>query len=416
MVVDLEGPLPRRLRLVHGLIRLVQQVLRRRVLAGRKRDPDAAADADLPFAEPEGPPQLVDDPVGDEGGVLERLDLAQEHHELVAAHASHRVRLPDRVPEALPDPAEELVAHQVAEAVVHRLELIQVHEEDGEDGVLVAPAPGPGLLEPIHEDRAGGQARERVVEHLRRHPSLRRRRLVGRLDAAEEAQERLQRVPPRHGLDGDQDRATVAPAGGGVEALRGPLLPDRHRDPLPVRVPDQELLEVHPDEPVEGTHEEDGGRVVRLHHDAVGVDEADGVPGEVEEGAAPLLELQERGLGQVQLHAGVNLGGRVGQGAVEELRLELTLQQIAVGPGARGFHCQCPLLLTRQDEDGNRGIGRTELGHPFDGRDVGDVQVEDRGLDGLARVQHLPGLGDRRRPRHGRSVPAQGALDLPAAR
>ena len=61
---------------------------------------------------------------------------------------------------------EELVAREVAEAVVDELEAVEVEEEDGEVVVVVAATPGHGLPQPVEEEGAVGQPGEGIVERV----------------------------------------------------------------------------------------------------------------------------------------------------------------------------------------------------------------------------------------------------------
>ena len=70
---------------------------------------------------------------------------------------------PERAAQPLGDGDEQLVAGGVAGAVVDGLEVVEVHEEDG-DRAAAAVGAGQRVVEPVGEQRAVGQAGERVVE------------------------------------------------------------------------------------------------------------------------------------------------------------------------------------------------------------------------------------------------------------
>ena len=72
-------------------------------------------------------------------------------------------RGPEAVGEPLGHAPEELVARGVAEGVVHRLEVVEVDEGDGDAGA-VATVATMGDGHPVLEQGAVGQARERVVQ------------------------------------------------------------------------------------------------------------------------------------------------------------------------------------------------------------------------------------------------------------
>ena len=60
-------------------------------------------------------------------------------------------------------PTQELVAGHVAEAVVDDLEAVEVEEEDGEVIVRAPLGARDGLVEPVGEQGAVGQAGQGVV-------------------------------------------------------------------------------------------------------------------------------------------------------------------------------------------------------------------------------------------------------------
>ena len=102
-------------------------------------------------------------PVGDLDGVLRTGRVLQQDDELVPADPG------DQVPELADDPGQpvrrgeqELVAHPVAQAVVDRLERVEIEEADREPG-----AGGRGreeVGEPLREQRPVRQVGQRVVQ------------------------------------------------------------------------------------------------------------------------------------------------------------------------------------------------------------------------------------------------------------
>ena len=89
--------------------------------------------------------------------------LAVEHdHEFVAAPAGQQVRGPDGGQDALRNGAQDVVALDVAVAVVDFLEGVQVDEDDRERrAVAVGLVRGDG--EPVFEGAPVGRAGERVA-------------------------------------------------------------------------------------------------------------------------------------------------------------------------------------------------------------------------------------------------------------
>ena len=105
------------------------------------------------------------DSFGDRDRVAHVGDVLQQHGELVAAEARDRVLGPHARLHALSDGDQQPVAGVVTEAVVDRLELVQVEEQDGDRGPA-AVGPLECVVEAVREQRAVGKLGERVVEGL----------------------------------------------------------------------------------------------------------------------------------------------------------------------------------------------------------------------------------------------------------
>src|SRR6185369_17955619 len=118
---------------VHSGVRVLQKRLRVRSVVGEEADADRGADEDLYAGDDEGSAERAADfPRDDRCGlagvlgvviVLVRLDVGEEHEELVASLASDNVGGARRVLQASRDRAEELVAGCVTTAVVDELEV-----------------------------------------------------------------------------------------------------------------------------------------------------------------------------------------------------------------------------------------------------------------------------------------------------
>ena len=99
------------------------------------------------------------------GGLVGRGDALEEDHELVATEARERVARPHGAAQAVPDDAQQLVAHLVAQVVVDHLEAVDVAEEHRD------LAAGPVRLEQrvvemVEEEPAVGQTGQRVLERV----------------------------------------------------------------------------------------------------------------------------------------------------------------------------------------------------------------------------------------------------------
>ena len=83
-------------------------------------------------------------------------NVLEQDPELVAAEAGHGVAGADGLRSAGRAAASSSSPTVVAEAVVDELEVVEVEEQDGAQG-LAAPQPGQGLLHPVQEQNPVGQ-------------------------------------------------------------------------------------------------------------------------------------------------------------------------------------------------------------------------------------------------------------------
>jgi hypothetical protein len=146
---------------VHRGVRVAQQGVRGQLRLGQS-DPDAGADPallrpglDRALQGRLDPGRDVDDPI-DRG-------VADHDRELVAAEPGHGVDLAHDAPDPVGHLDQQAVADAVPEAVVDHLEPVQVqHQHGGQPGAAVGAGDGP--VDAVGEQRAVGQAGERVVE------------------------------------------------------------------------------------------------------------------------------------------------------------------------------------------------------------------------------------------------------------
>ena len=166
---DLIPVLPRFLRDVHRDVRVPEELLRSlrsdRPVRTRARDPDARSDEDLLPVELERRVQRLEDPVGDVGRTDALATVLEQDRELVATEAGRRVRRAEARPEPLPDLAQQAVAGRMAQRIVDRLEVVEVHEQDRHRQVVARQALQ-RVLDAVAEQRAVGEPGDRVVEGL----------------------------------------------------------------------------------------------------------------------------------------------------------------------------------------------------------------------------------------------------------
>jgi hypothetical protein len=151
---------------VHRGVGVADQLVgERRALADHHRDARAAAHGQLLVGRAHRRRERVDHALGGLDRFVAMLDVLQQQRELVTAEAGRRVTGADARGQALADLDQHLVAGGVAEAVVDDLEVVEVQEDHGHAAVL-APAASERMAYALDEQRAVGQARDRVVERL----------------------------------------------------------------------------------------------------------------------------------------------------------------------------------------------------------------------------------------------------------
>ena len=138
------------------------------------RDADARRGEDFAAADRERRAQRLLDAEGDHVRLLLLDQSVQQDGELVAAQPRQHVALAQAPFEAARDGDQQLVADQVAEAVVDHLEPVEIEVQHGEPiavaALLEVVQPPP---ESFHEQRTVPQARQRVQEPDPAQPLLR---------------------------------------------------------------------------------------------------------------------------------------------------------------------------------------------------------------------------------------------------
>ena len=151
-----------RLRRVHGDVGIAHQLLDP-VVGAREGDAHAGRNPHVGDRLVERLLQRLDDARGDLEHRVVQGQVLEQHGELVAAEAGHRVAVPGRLDQALRAPVQHAVADGVAVGVVDALEVVEVDEDHG-DAAAVPLAHGHGMLDAVAEQRAVGEERQRVVQ------------------------------------------------------------------------------------------------------------------------------------------------------------------------------------------------------------------------------------------------------------
>ena len=156
------------LGLVHGDVGLLEQLARAFGVGAETGHADARGALVLVAFEPVGLGQCRQDLLADPARLhrdllRHRAELLEHDHELVAAQARHGVDLAHAGHQAHRDLLQQHVALVVAQRVVERLEVVQVHAQQRTAGA-VAHAAQQRLVQPVLQQLAVGQAGQAVVE------------------------------------------------------------------------------------------------------------------------------------------------------------------------------------------------------------------------------------------------------------
>ena len=117
----------------------------------------------MPGTEGDRVAECFQDRVGHIGGLAGRGDAFEQDNELVTTETGERVARPHGTAQAVPNDAQQLVAHLVAQVVVDQLEAVDVAEEHCD------LAAGPirleqRVVEMVEKEPAVGQTGQRVLE------------------------------------------------------------------------------------------------------------------------------------------------------------------------------------------------------------------------------------------------------------
>ena len=150
---------------------VLQQLLGFVAVAGRHRDADAGADDDGMAVEQIGIADRLQQPLGEQHGILGPRQPALDDREFVGVEPGQRILLAQRRAQALGDAAQQLVADAVAERVVDRLEIVEAEHQHG-DLVGAAPRVQQDLVHVLAQQIAVRQPGQAVVLRHEGEPRL----------------------------------------------------------------------------------------------------------------------------------------------------------------------------------------------------------------------------------------------------
>ena len=157
------------LREIHRGVGLSQQEVGGDAVTREAADADAGEHGQLVAVDDDRSADRLDELGRDGGGRGVVLDVVEHDRELVAAEPRDDVEFAQAVAQALRGLDEHAVADLVAEGVVHRLEMVEVDEQQRDAAPLPAGAPD-HVAGPLEVQRAVGQTREVVVVREEVHP------------------------------------------------------------------------------------------------------------------------------------------------------------------------------------------------------------------------------------------------------
>ncbi len=131
-------------------------------VARRRRNADAGADDDGMAVEQIGIGDRLQQPLGEDHGILGARQPAVDDREFVGVETGQRIFLAQRRAQALGDPAQQLVADAVAQRVVNRLEIVQ-SEHQHRDLFGAAPRVQQDLVHVLAQQVAVRQAGQAIV-------------------------------------------------------------------------------------------------------------------------------------------------------------------------------------------------------------------------------------------------------------
>ena len=150
---------------VHREVRVPQEMLRARASVGQ-RDPDTGAERHALACEQHRAAQRGRDPISQVDDRVRIFTLLHQHAELVTAEPRDHDRLNGELLEPLGDQFQRGVTGFVAEHIVDRLEVVEVHEQDREQCVATTGGVSVGRAQAFEEHAAVGQSGELVVQPL----------------------------------------------------------------------------------------------------------------------------------------------------------------------------------------------------------------------------------------------------------
>src|SRR5437588_4650815 len=159
-----EARTPLLLGVIHGKVRVVQQVLGLRVAGPAQRHADAGRRDDLPAFERHRRGERVLDAARRVLRVGRTDDVLEQYGELVAPEPRHDVARPNARSQASRELRQQAVAGRVAEVIVDRLELVGIDEQDREPVIRIPSPARQGLRHALDQVSTVRQIGQRVVQ------------------------------------------------------------------------------------------------------------------------------------------------------------------------------------------------------------------------------------------------------------
>jgi hypothetical protein len=355
---DLHACGARLLRPVHRDVGIAQKVVGLLVGVLRQRDPDTRGREHVLALQLERVRQPLLDAPRRVHGIVGVLDL-QEDGELIATQARNRLVRAHARPERARDAHEQGIADGMAEAVVHDLEAIQIHEQNGTALLRLAAPARQRRRQPINEQRAVRQTRQRVVQRIVAQTLL---RLLAVGDVVNDALVAAYLHVVVEALGRRQQTAqlnAVAPPQAHFHLARVPPALQLALHQVPVtRVGEQEV-ELAAVQLLDAVPEQLDESCVALHNRTVAVRDVERVTRLLEQGTvAPLAQAQRTHCG-ASLRFRVLLLQRVPDRAHQQRVIDLVRQHVVLR--SLLHRLQRDVLVLRRRSDDDRSCRRNRL-------------------------------------------------------
>src|SRR3990172_6557042 len=151
---------------IHGRFGILQDVFRPAIKRLSLSNPYRSSRYRFSVVETKGFRKLIENSFRHKSGIGDVFDIFQENGKFVRPQPRNRIAEAKAVFQSARAIAENLIADHLAEAVIQRFELIDVHDQYRKLEILSAFDSLESAVETVHKQRAVGQAGQRIVQGI----------------------------------------------------------------------------------------------------------------------------------------------------------------------------------------------------------------------------------------------------------